>query len=272
MLKKQLGEALRALRQSAGVTVPQAAAELGSGEGKVRHIENGRNVPSKPDLTVMIGLYGASPDVHQELEELRQAATSKGWWSSYRLPTWLQNYVGLEADASLIRIFALELIPGLLQIEHYAREVQTLGQTVKLVNPADAERHIASKRKRQELLVADQPPEFHAVISEAALHRVRGSEFAAEQYRHLLAMAGRSNITLQVLPFSRRLHPSMSGGFVLLDFPEGVSAPAAYFEYAIASQLEGDQKIVARMSEVFDQITELSLSADASVDFITEWI
>ncbi len=233
-------------------------------------METGRNLPSKSELTVMIGMYGASSDVHQELEELRQAATSKGWWASYRLPTWLQNYVGLEADASLIRIFALELVPGLLQIEPYAREVQTLAQVP--VEAADAERHIASKRKRQERLSADQPPEFRAVISEAALHRVRGSEFAAEQYRHLLAMAQRSNITIHVLPFSRRLHPSMSGGFVLLDFPEGVSAPAAYFEYAIAGQLEGDQKIVARMSEVFDQITELSLSADDSVDFITEWI
>jgi hypothetical protein len=64
----------------------------------------------------------------------------------------------------------------------------------------------------------------------------------------------------------------MSGGFVLLDFPEGVSAPAAYFEYAIAGQLEGDQKIVARLSEVFDQLTELSLGVRESTDFIAEWI
>jgi transcriptional regulator with XRE-family HTH domain len=270
VLKKRLGEELRSLRLAADVTIAQVASELGCQEGKVRHIESGRTPPSKPDLTVMIGLYGAPAEVHQALEELRQAATTKGWWASYRLPPWLQNYVGMEADASLIRIFALELVPGLLQIEAYAHEVHTLGP--KIMEPAMIDKRVAARLKRQERLTAEDPPTFHAVISEAALHRLRGAQYAAEQYRHLLAMAKRPNITVNVLPFSQRLHQCMAGGFTLLDFPAGVSAPIAYFDYAIAGQLEPEAKIVSQLSDVYNQLIERSLGDKDSAEFIAEWI
>src|SRR6266536_6562918 len=107
VLKKRLGEELRKLRMAAGITVAGTATELGCGEGKIRHMENGRNVPTKSDLTVMIALYNAPAGVHEELEELRKAATKRGWWSSYRLPSWLHNFVGMEADAALIQTFTL---------------------------------------------------------------------------------------------------------------------------------------------------------------------
>lgn len=270
VLKKRLGDELRKLRVAAEVTVPQTAAELGCGEGKVRHMENGRNVPSKPDLTVMIALYGASPEVHATLEDLRKAANSRGWWSAYRLPTWLHNYVGMEADAALLRNFELELIPGLLQVEAYARDVHTLGP--KVLDRTEVDRKVAARLKRQELLSGDAPVELHTVISEAALHRVRGNHYATEQYRHLLAMAKRPNVTVTVLPFSGRLHQSMSGGFILLDFPEGISEPVAYYDHATGGQLEHDAKVVARLSEVYDELTERALSAKESTAFIAEWI
>lgn len=249
--------------------MPQTAAELGCGEGKVRHMENGRNVPSKPDLTVMIALYGAAPEVHETLEELRKAANSRGWWSAYRLPSWLHNYVGMEADAALVRNFELELIPGLLQVEAYARDAHTLGP--KVLDRAEVDQKVAARLKRQELLAGDSPLNLHAVISEAALHRVRGTEYATEQYRHLLTMAKRPNITVTVLPFSRRLH-GMAGSFVILDFPQGVSQPVAYFDHVTGGQLEHDAKIVGRLSEVYDELSERALSAKDSTAFIAEWI
>lgn len=270
MLKKRLGEQLRKLRIAADVTVSQTAAELGCGEGKVRHMENGRNVPSKPDLTVMIALYGAPPDVHEALEELRRAATSRGWWSAYRLPSWLHNYVGLEADATLIRNFEVELIPGLLQIEPYARDIHTIGPVV--LGAEDVERRVAARLKRQELLASDAPVALHAIISEAALHRINGLEYARAQYSHLLEMARKPNITIAVLPFSKKLHPGMAGGFNLLDFPQGVSTPVAYYDTATGGQLEHDPRIVTRLSDVYDELTALAMGPDETIAFIERWM
>lgn len=271
MLKRRLGDQLRVLRVKAGVTVSQTAAELGCGEGKVRHMENGRNVPSKPDLTVMIALYGAAATEHETLEELRKAASSRGWWSAYRLPSWLHNYVGLEADATLIRNFEVELIPGLLQIPEYAREVHELGGP-KILASDDVERKVAARLKRQELLAGDDAVTHHAVISEAALHRLKETEYAEAQYRHLIDMAERPNITIVVLPFSKRLHLSMAGGFILLDFPPNVSPPVAYYDHATGGQLVHDTEDVKRMSEVYAELTALSMSADDTVAFIAEWL
>jgi hypothetical protein len=233
-------------------------------------MENGRNVPSKSDLTVMIALYGAEAKVHESLEELRKAATRRGWWSSYRLPSWLHNYVGLEADAMLIRNFELELIPGLLQIEPYARDVvHALGP--KVFTPEDVDRKVEARLKRQEILTGANPATYHAIISEAALHRLKVTKYANSQYRHLFEMAGKSNITLAVLPFSKGLHPGIAGGFILLDFPPGMSEPVAYYDDVTGGQLIHDSDAVANLSEVYDELTAQAMSPQATAAYLEEW-
>lgn len=258
------------MRVAAGVTVSRTAAELGCGEGKVRHMENGRNVPSKPDLTVMIGLYQATVSEHEALEDLRRAATSRGWWSAYRLPAWLHNYVGLEADATLIRNFEVELVPGLLQVAEYAREVHTIGP--KVLAPDDVERKVAARLKRQERLSGDDAVAYHAIISEAALHRLKWTEYAESQYLHLLTMAQKPNVTIVVLPFDRRLHQSMGGGFIILDFPPDVSEPVAYYDHTTGGHLIHDAREVARLSEVYEELTQISMSAEDTMAFLAKWI
>jgi hypothetical protein len=216
----------------------------------------------------MIALYQASPEQHEALEDLRKAATRRGWWSAYRLPSWLHNYVGLEADAIRIRNFEVELIPGLLQISEYAREVHALGP-MRLAND-DVERKVAARLKRQELLTGENAVTYHTVISEAAFHRLSATEYADAQYRHLLEMAKKPNITITALPFSKRLHQSMSGGFALLDFPPEISSPVAYIEGGLpGGQLIHDSRDVDRMSEVYDELIALSLSAEETVAFLT---
>jgi len=232
-------------------------------------VENGRNLPSKPDLTVMIGLYGATPEQHEELEDLRNAARSRGWWSAYRLPSWLHNYVGLEADATRIRNFEVELIPGLLQIPEYAREVHSLGPAV--LAPEDIELKVAARMKRQELLTGPNAVTYHAIISEAALHRVKCTEYADQQYRRLLDMTERPNITILVLPFATRVH-SMAGGFIILDFAAEISSSIAYFDNVPGGQLIHDSRDVAQLSDVYDELARQALSVEDTVAFITEWL
>ena len=43
-----------------------------------------------------------------------------GWWTPYR-DVFTGSYVALEDEASVMRLYYPELIPGLLQTEHYAR-------------------------------------------------------------------------------------------------------------------------------------------------------
>lgn len=249
------------------MTAEAAAEELDCSVAKIRHIEGGRNAPSKSDLKVLVDLYGADAEVLGVLEAIRKDASKPGWWSTYRLPKWLQSYVGTEADAHTVRTFQLELIPGLLQTEEYARASQEVGGVT------DIDRKVRALAKRQERLTAEADPlTLKAVVSEGALRRVASADFAANQYRHLLAMCKRPNVDLRILPFSAGLHSSVSGGFVLLDFDSDVSMPACYFEYFAGGQLVDDQETVARTSATFAELLDVAMNEADSADFIAEWI
>jgi hypothetical protein len=219
---------------------------------------------------VLAALYAMSANVHAQLEMARQEASERGWWAPYRLPNPLQNYVGMEADAVAARNFELELIPGLLQTEAVARALHE--QSSLLVPPGQVERWVSARMKRQERLAGETPLRLHAIISEGALRRLNGSEQAVEQFRHLITAAAKQHITVQVLPFSAGIHPSMAGGFTCLEFPPEVSAPVGWLEYAIGGQMIDDQKHVTRLGLLFDQLAERALSPDESVRYIKEWI
>lgn len=265
--KRRLGAELRRLRDGSGVAAEAAAQELDCSVAKIRHVEGGRNAPSKSDLKVLVELYGGDAETLGALESIRKEASRPGWWSTMRLPKWLQSYVGAETDAHTVNACQLELVLGLLQIPAYARAMH------EFAGLSDFDRRLAALAKRQERLTAeDNPLRLNAVISEGALRRLASEDFAKAQYRHLLTMSERSNVSLRVLPFSAGLHPSMSGGFVLLDFEPDISLPACYFEYMAGGQLVDDPALVQGMSTKFAELQRTAMSEQDSYHFIAEWI
>jgi transcriptional regulator with XRE-family HTH domain len=260
--RRQLAETLAQLRKQAGIPIAAVAQALGCTEGKVRHIEAARNIPTKPDLEVMLRIYGA-PDRFDALEELRVAANERGWWATHRLPAWLASYVGLETDAVTIRCFALELVPGLIQTADYAREAFRRQGTPE----ADLDRSVAARMERQRRIGTEQ--ELRVVMSEALLHRTAGmGPVGAGQLQWLTNATHIQGIELRVLPFSAGGHRSMSGSFTLLGFPAGTAAPVAYREGALHADLTDDHLAVAQLQEVFADLNTLTLSVEASAALI----
>lgn len=269
MRRRQLGAQLRRLREAAGLRMEDAAATLDCARSRISHIETGRNAVRKPDLEVLLRLYGAL-ELHETLEELRREGTSRGWWSIYKLPPWLEAYIGMEADATTVRGFELELVPGLLQTEGYARTVHVAGH--HMTPTAEVERRVAARMQRQSRLTAPDPLTLSVVVSEAALRRTLAlpNDVATEQLEHLATTAKLPNVTLQVLPFNVGVHRSMSGSFSLLSFAPGVSPDVAYQEYAVGGHLVDDQDVVRLLSSLHDELRDQALAADESPAFISE--
>jgi hypothetical protein len=71
--------------------------------------------------------------------------------------------------------------------------------------------------------VPDREPEplrVWSVLDEAALRRpVGGPEIMRAQLRHLVRLAERPNVDVQVLPLARGGHTGLDGTFTVLDFP-----------------------------------------------------
>ncbi|MGH7743362.1 MAG: helix-turn-helix domain-containing protein [Candidatus Dormibacteria bacterium] len=263
--KRQLAELLQKLRHEAGAGMIRVQEELGCSRAKVTHLETGRNLPSKPDLELMLRLYGRL-DLLGELETVRVAAHEQSWFDTYRLPRWMRGYIGLETDAVEARCFALELVPGLLQTEAYARDT-----LVRQGNsPEDVERGVRVRLERQRRLGGDLA--LSVVMSEALLARSVHIGSGVEQLRHLVTTYEEEpGVRVRVLPFSVGGHRSMSGSFTLLDFPPGVSARVAYQEYAIGGHLLDDQEAVGKLSALYEVLFQQSLSVGDSARLIERY-
>jgi transcriptional regulator with XRE-family HTH domain len=266
MRRRQLGRQLRELREAAELRMEDAATALDCARSRISHIETGRYAVRKPDLEVLLRLYGAL-DRLDTLEELRREGTKRGWWSTYKLPDWLQAYLGLEDDAARVRTFSLEPIPGLLQTEAYAR----LLYTIRPRSPEEVDRRVAVRMQRQARLTAPDPLTLSVVLSEAAIRRTLAlGALGIEQLDRLATTSERPNVTVRVLPFEAGVHRSMSGSFTLLDFAEGVSPPIAYQEYAVGGHLVDDQDAVQQLSDLHDELREQALGCAESLAMISE--
>jgi transcriptional regulator with XRE-family HTH domain len=265
--RHQLGIELRRLREAAGLTRAQAAHIVDCSHTKITHMEIGRSSPRKTELIVLLQYYGADEEHLDALEQLRQEASQRGWWSTARLPEWLAAYVGLEAGAVSLRSFELEVIPGLLQTEQYARELHLLRD----LTPDEVDRRVAARIRRQVRLATPDPLQLSGVVSEAALQRcARHPTVAADQLRHLLDQARRPNVDLRVLPFAAGLHSSMSGSFTLLSFPAEVLPDAAYQEYAVGGHVIDDESVVGRLANIYSELRSQALGSDESLTMIAE--
>lgn len=216
-----LGGHLRRLREDAGITTERAALVIRGSHSKISRMEHGRVAFKERDISDLLTLYGVGPgDEREALLGLARESGTPGWWQGYSdiLPHWVEPYFGLEAAASFIREYELQFVPGLLQIEAYARAVIRLGN-----HPVEDEviRRAEARIARQEILGRAHPPTLWAVMDESALRRVIGGpEVMKAQIKHLIEMCDHPAVTLQILPFSAGAHRAMGGPFTILRYTE----------------------------------------------------
>src|ERR1700678_1575184 len=164
-----LGGHLRRLREDAEITTERAAVAIRGSHSKISRMEHGRVGFKERDIADLLTLYGVGEGEEGEaLLKLASGSNLPGWWQSYSdiLPHWVEPYFGLEAAASFIREYELQFVPGLLQLEDYARAVIRLG-----ILPPEEEivRRAEARISRQQILRRQEPPTVWAVLDEGAL-------------------------------------------------------------------------------------------------------
>ncbi|MFG3112780.1 helix-turn-helix domain-containing protein [Streptomyces sp. NPDC048197] len=253
-----LGSQLRRLRESRGITREAAGYSIRASESKISRMELGRVSFKARDVEDLLVLYGVSdPQEREALLSLAREANVAGWWHSYTdvLPSWFQTYVGLEGATSLIRVYEVQFVHGLLQTESYAQAVIRRGMPDAA--PADIERRVALRMERQKLLIAERPAQFHCVLDEAALRRPYGErEVMREQLRHLIDVSERPNVRLQVMPFSLGGHAGEFGAFTMLGFQESGLPDVVFLEQLTSALYVDKPEEVAQYARVMDRLQE----------------
>ncbi|MFE3634556.1 helix-turn-helix transcriptional regulator [Streptomyces cellostaticus] len=265
-----LGSQLRRLREARGITREAAGYSIRASESKISRMELGRVSFKTRDVEDLLTLYGISDEAEREsLLSLAREANVAGWWHSYTdvLPSWFPTYVGLEGAASLIRVYEVQFVHGLLQTEEYARAVVRRG--MKGASPADVERRVALRLERQKHLLADDAPEFHIVLDEAALRRPYGDrDVTRGQLQHLIDISERPNVRLQVMPFGFGGHSGESGAFTILSFPDADLSDVVYLEQLTSALYLDKREDVAQYEQALKELQQDSPGPDESRDLL----
>jgi transcriptional regulator with XRE-family HTH domain len=269
--RRWLALELRRLRVEAGVSMKRAADELGCTSTKVSYMEGAQRNVREADLAKLLPLYGVPEGRWETYAQACRDSRRRGWWQRYDssvMPDWLSLYVGLEQGATQLRSFDPLVIDGLLQTPEYATAV--LSQSRIPRSRERIEQLVELRMQRQAVLTrADDPLRVWMILDEAALRRAVGAgEVMRAQLDHLVEMAGASNVTVQVLPFSRGLHRGEYGPFSILGFGWPHDPGVAYVEhYAGAVYLETLAE-VEQHSLSFQRLCAEALSPEESVKLI----
>lgn len=248
-LRVMIGGKLRQLRQDAEITREAAAYEIRADASKISRIELGRVSFRLRDVRDLMVMYGVTDeDEIERVVDMAREANRPSKWKRYNdfLPDWFSNYLEMEGAASMIRTYEVQVIPGLLQHEAYARSVMMLGYGHTPLTEID--KRIEVRMKRQEVLDREEKrPELWAVIDEAALHRpFGGANVMHGQIKALIEFCDKPNVRLQVVPFSAGAHSGAGAPFTWLRFAYAELSDVIYLEHLTGGlYLERDNEIDA---------------------------
>jgi transcriptional regulator with XRE-family HTH domain len=269
MRRRQLGMELRRLREDADKTIEEVARHIGRASSTVSRIETGSSAARPAHVRALLDLYGVPSGPERDaLLALAKDGQRKGWWSEFDdvLSVDFERYLGYEGGAASLRVYENRLIHGLLQTADYAR---ASFRAVRIYeDPADIQRRVDLRLRRQELLHQPTPLTLRAILDESALRRIIGGpQTMRAQLRHLLAVGEQPNVTIQILPFLAGPHAGLDGPFTLIEFP-GHDPEVVYVEGPAGNIYLEKPRDLRRTNSIFDHLQSEALDPDESRAFI----
>lgn len=255
---------LTRLRERSGMTQSEVADRTNYALSTVSAYETGRLIPSaafaeRADELFGTGDYDEVAKTHNgDLARLQKLV------ERVSVRSWFRDRVDVERKAAEIREYESYQAPGLLQTEYYARAIIGVGRPK--MSPDEIERAVALRMTRQEILEPDtdlpadqeQTPRYWAIVDESALLRVVGSpEVMKAQREHLIEMAQRPNITIQIS--LNAMGPTSAYGRAFTILVSHNTSSVVYLEDPNSAHYVRDRDDVSRYALIFDHLRASAL-------------
>lgn len=219
---------------------------LQASDSAVAAWESGRNIPDPKTLRAIeriVGTDGLLEDIVDNIVAGDKPQKNMGKWTD------------AEAQASMFLRFSFDVVPGLLQIEEYARAILRDDEQVK------------ARMGRQKIMAKEEPPVLVALIDESVLHRnVGGPAVMRDQLHHLGEMAKNDHIIVQIIKMSSPVGAQYTGPFSLAIYngePE-----IAYTDDAISGDVVATSDDVSKLRRMFEMLRKHALSEEESIRLI----
>ncbi len=269
----RLASELRRLRDITGKTAEEVGKVLGLSKATISRYELAQGGLKPDNVARLLDFYGVQGSQREQLLALAEEAIDKGWWEAYgdALTKGHLAYIALEAEATSILEWQINVVPGLLQTEQYALDVLSGYHEVATVSPKVIQRRLETRLTRQQLLTRDKPLEYMALLDESVLHRQRGGRSVMHaQLQRLADVSALPNVTIRILPLKRN-HGLAVDSFSILRFGKAhntmlhdvVSLEHVSNEFHVEADTETHQFRLA-----FDHLADESLAPSESRELI----
>lgn len=239
------------------------AAKVRVSEATISRYENGKVTPPTDVIERLAKVLNADRALAEDLVSRARVLNTE--FSTWRVvnrdsaAAGQRSYQELEAAATVVRTFQPALIPGLLQLPEYTRQMMARNVIGFEATPEA----IAARMERQALLY-DESKSFEFVITEWALcARLCHEQALRAQWDRLTVLAGLPNIDIRILPMHAELPVLCSTPIILLDE-----------EVAIVETLTGEVRVldprdVADHRRTFDALQAKALTKGKTIAFLT---
>jgi transcriptional regulator with XRE-family HTH domain len=254
---------LRKLRTQRGLSIDDVTQRALFSPTKLSRLETGRVGASPRDIRDLCNVYEITDLAERDrLMELAREGKQRGWWQRYDLP--YATYIELEAEAASIRNYDTNVVPGLLQVEGYARAIFEVSEPP--YSPAVIEQQIQARIRRQALLARDDAPLLHYIIDEIAVRRpVGGSAVMAAQLARIIEVASMPKVTFQIIPLSTGAHPGLDSNFVILELDREMVNDVVYVEGPVGNIYLESSADLERYKHMFSRLQTMAISPEGSI-------
>ncbi|MBV9313963.1 MAG: helix-turn-helix transcriptional regulator [Pseudonocardia sp.] len=268
---RRLGGKLGFYRQQRGLSGTDLAAQVGIHQSTWSKIESGKAKVSPNVFARTVEVLGIPADVAAQLEALRRKADEPGWWQDYGdiLSEAVQMLIELEADASWIRTYEGEVVPGLIQTRDYAERIITAGSPH--MRAADIDRYLELRMRRQKRL--SEGLRLTAILGEAAIRQqIGGPGILREQLRHITRVVREHDVTVQVVPFTADAHAALGDSFVIIQWPDETDPEAVYVDGVTSWTVHERSGVIRSYLHAVASVQSQALPPRESLDLIHDVI
>ncbi|XVS66239.1 helix-turn-helix domain-containing protein [Actinosynnema sp. CA-299493] len=264
----QIGTTLRRMREEAGVPRERVGEVLHCTMTKISNIENAISGVKQAELEKLLDLYQADDATREDLLTLNSEAHRRRPKSKIGGPIqpWLRRILDVEAIATEALYSSFELIPAVLQTEHYARALMT---GIGLDGEA-LEKNLQLRLERRALLTDREPLlRLWAVIGEPALRaNVGGPEVMRDQLKHVLGLIELENVVVQVMPQGAGVHALTGTTLTLFRLPDKLPSLISVDTPYGAQFVDGADQL-EKTSRWFDHTRAKALGVEESRELLT---
>ncbi|MEV8510969.1 helix-turn-helix transcriptional regulator [Dactylosporangium sp. NPDC051484] len=267
--RRKVRLAIKDARNAKGDTQTQVAEAMEWSLSKVMRIESGEVTISQNDLRPLLAYLGIRD--RKVAEELVQAAKAskqrRQWWDDKRyqgrLTSAMRQLIGFEAEASVIRSFAPQVIPGWLQGQAYALAV-TQGFTEELRDDEIETRAAIRVERRKALWERNPRPRLYALFDESVLLRGYGGPQALRKsLAEISTSIAEGRVTVRIHPLELPYPPFGQYDLMYLSNEENSHA-VLYRESGTLDEIVDDPARIARHREAWDRMWESSIGEEDS--------